>query len=69
MTELTPQQKEERNRIVKENGEQLRDKGVFGTRKRNPEILWHTHCVVCGKENPEGLARVCSGECYQKSPD
>jgi hypothetical protein len=28
----------------------------------------HTHCVVCGKELPPALARVCSGACYQKAP-
>lgn len=26
------------------------------------------NCIVCGKPNPKGMARVCSGECYIKAP-
>lgn len=27
-------------------------------------LIWHKTCIVCGKENPAGMARVCSGKCY-----
>lgn len=31
-------------------------------------VEYHTNCIVCGKPNPKGMARVCSGECYIKAP-
>jgi hypothetical protein len=33
-----------------------------------PNVLFHPNCIVCGKPNPKGMARVCSGACYQQAP-
>lgn len=56
---------------VKKLGDDLRVRGIIGKKKHhieNPKVVWHKFCVECGKELPEGLARVCSGECYVKNP-
>lgn len=31
------------------------------------DLVWHKQCVVCGAENPPGMARVCSSACYMES--
>lgn len=38
-----------------------------GDRHYAEDVVWHKFCQNCGKENPAGMARVCSGECYVKS--
>lgn len=52
-------------------GEELRAKGIFPPKEKKTyvkDLEWHKLCQVCGKENPEGMARVCSSTCYMKSP-
>lgn len=52
-------------------GEDLRAKGIFPPNLKKSyvkDLVWHKLCQVCGKENPEGMARVCSSTCYMKSP-
>lgn len=60
-----------RERILNRTKEELREKGVLGFKSpRNVKegLPWYKECQVCGKELPKGLRRVCSGECYEKSP-
>lgn len=33
-----------------------------------PNVEYHANCIVCGKPNPKGMARVCSGECFVRAP-
>lgn len=33
-----------------------------------PGVVWHPNCIVCGNENPAGMARVCSSKCYLEAP-
>lgn len=69
---LSDVEKERLAQVVKRMGEELKKKGVTGETKPTTykkDIVWHVQCQVCGKENPEGLARVCSSACYVKLPN
>lgn len=67
---LTKEEVEKRRAILARVRKELESKGVFKTKdgKQNTAIVWHKECVVCGKPNPKGMARVCSGPCYRKAP-
>lgn len=38
------------------------------TRRYSENLVWHKTCIVCGNENPAGMARVCSSKCYLEAP-
>ena len=67
---LTEDEKIKQQAILARMREEMRAKGLFSEKvpESKVSVEWHKNCVVCGKENPPGLARVCSGDCYQKQP-
>lgn len=67
--ELTETQRLNRQKLVEKYTSDLKKKGILNSAGGTKvQVEWHKFCVVCGKENPPGMARVCSSECYLKSP-
>jgi hypothetical protein len=68
---LTPEQEVRRREAIAKMRQQLIDRGIVGNKPipKKSDVEWHENCVVCGEKNPPNMARVCSGKCYQKSPN
>lgn len=67
---LTPEERTKRDEIIADTRKQLEERGVFKDKERTyaPGVIWYKNCVECGQPLPKGMARVCSGVCYQKQP-
>lgn len=62
------QEEAKRERILKANAELKAKLRARQGAPPIPAVIHHKDCIVCGKPNPKGMARVCSGECYLKAP-
>lgn len=65
-------QKARLQEIVARTRLELEERGTINPKfqKRNyvEGLIWNEFCVVCGKENPPGMARVCGSDCFRKDP-
>lgn len=43
-------------------------RGEQAKKEKKLDVIWHPNCIVCGNENPAGMARVCSSKCYLEAP-